>query len=56
MRERGEEGTMIPDTTIPASVSKVFILVLDAGVDDTSKDVVLFPVVAQLTEPVEVIL
>ena len=47
---------MLSDATSPASVPKVFILVLDAGIDDTSKDVVLLPVVAQLTQPVEVIL
>ena len=56
-REKGEGGkTKDQRHQIPASVSKVLILVFDAGVDDTSMDVVLFPVVAQLTEPVEVIL
>ena len=50
------EGAMLSDATSPASVPKVFILVLDAGIDDTSKNVVLLPVVAQLTQPVEVIL
>ena len=40
----------------PSSVSKVLVLVLHTSVDDASNDIVLLPVVAQLAEPVEVIL